>query len=148
MPWTPRVTVAAVIEQDGNYLLVEEWVDERLVLNQPAGHLEDGESLLDAVKREVMEETGREFQPLGLIGIYRLPMPDKDRTYLRFCFSGSASEPHPGARIDPDISGTVWLSREQLKQQGDRLRSAMVLRCIDDFQAHAPAPLELLHDVI
>ena len=144
--WTPRVTVAAVIEREGRFLLVEESTEEGVVFNQPAGHLEDGEGLLQAVIREVQEETAREFTPAGVVGVYRWPMPGDDRTYLRVCFHGSCSKRNPDRPLDTDILGTRWLEREELERER-RLRSPMVLRCIDDYLAGHSHPLELLRDI-
>ncbi len=141
--WTPRVTVAAVIAREGRFLLVEEQTEDGIVFNQPAGHLEDGESLLDAVVREVREETGWSFQPDGVVGVYRWRMADTGRTYLRFCFHGNCSDHRPEQPLDAGILGTRWLSVEELQREG-RLRSPMVLNCIDDFLAGHTHPLSLL----
>ena len=147
MIWTPRVTVAAVIEREQHFLLVEERVAGNRVFNQPAGHLERGESLVTAVCREVLEETARTFRPSAIVGIYRWSMSDPERTYLRFCFTGEASEPVPGQALDEEIVATHWLRREQLQHQDYQLRSPMVLRCIDDYLAGMRFPLEALHEV-
>jgi ADP-ribose pyrophosphatase YjhB (NUDIX family) len=143
--WTPRVTVAAVVEREGRFLLVEEATEEGVVFNQPAGHLEDGENLLDAVRREVLEETCRTFQPDGLIGVYRWRMPDRGRTYLRFCFHGRCSARDPRLSLDEGILGTLWLGRAELAATA-RLRSHLVLACIDDYLAGRSFPLDLLRD--
>ena len=145
MSWSPHVTVAAVIEQNGRYLVVEEAPDGVAVLNQPAGHVEFGESLTEAVCREVFEETAREFSPTGLLGIYQWTLPDTDRTYLRFCFRGTVSEPLTGARLDPDITATHWLDRAQIAEGPLPPRSPLVLRCIDDAIAGLGADPGLLH---
>ena len=109
MPWSPRVTVAAVItDAEGRHLLVEESPDGSPVLNQPAGHLELGENLLDAVRREVLEETCHEFTPQGLVGVYQWVAPSGD-TYLRFCFHGGASDRLQDCELDPDITRAHWL---------------------------------------
>ena len=148
MVWTPRVTVAAVVERAGRYLMVEERDSAgRTVLNQPAGHLEASESLVEAARREVLEETCRDFHPTGLVGIYRWPQPGRERTYLRFCFIGDVGEPEPQRKRDPDILATHWLSREELAAEPLRMRSPMVLRCIEDAERAEPSPLELLHDL-
>lgn len=144
MTWKPNVTVAAVIEHDGRYLLVQERDRGRLVLNQPAGHLEPHESLLDAVRRETLEETGRQFEPDALVGIYRFHSAAQDITYLRVCFCGRVSEPEPGRRLDPDIVDNVWLGADTLAQRNAELRSPLVQRCISDHQAGFRYPLELL----
>jgi 8-oxo-dGTP pyrophosphatase MutT (NUDIX family) len=138
--------VAAVIERDGRFLLVEERTAGGRVLNQPAGHLEDGEELTTAVCREVLEETGWPFEPAGLVGVYRWPMPSGGGTYLRFCFHGGCTDHLPREPLDPDILGTCWLDRAEMLQSG-RLRSPLVLACIDDFRAGRSYPLELLRDL-
>ncbi len=147
MIWTPRVTVAAVIERNNRFLLVEEMIHGRRVLNQPAGHLEADESLQSAIIREVWEETARNFIPSALTGIYRWHTPDKDLTYLRFCFSGTVSERTPGRPLDKGILDTCWLDLESL-QTHSHLRSPMVLQCIQDYRANQLVPLELLHDIV
>ena len=147
MTWKPHVTVAAVIHRSGRFLLVEEAPEGRRVWNQPAGHLEAGEGLVDAVVREVLEETGRPFEPHGLVGVYRHVPPGSGRTYLRFCFAGSAGEPVPGHRLDPDILGLRWESREALARPGAPLRSPLVLAAVDDFLAGRSFPLDLLRDL-
>lgn len=150
MIWTPRTTVAAIIQRKGQFLLVEEAVKGLRVVNQPAGHLEDNESLIQAVIREVLEETAQQFQPQGLVGIYRYRIAtggDSGLTYLRYCFYGScvpASNPPPR---DPDILNLLWLSRAELGQTDHAPRSPMVVRCIDDYLAGQRYPLELLHEL-
>ena len=139
MDWSPHVTVAAVIVRDGRYLMVEEAPDGASVINQPAGHLENGESLIQAVCREVREETAREFSPDGLVGIYQWsPNPRADVTYLRFCFTGQVGDPIPGKTLDPDILATHWLKRDEIARGPWKPRSPLVLRCIDEA-FHNPA---------
>lgn len=148
MSWSPNVTVAAVIRRGGRHLLVEERPEGRTVLNQPAGHLEYGESLLAAIRREVLEETGREFTAQGLVGAYQWTVPGTDRTYLRFCFAGEVGERIEGSVLDPDIVRTHWLTPEQIEQHTVApLRSPLVLRCIADAQRRPPLPLDALHVV-
>lgn len=143
-----HITVAAVIAQQGRHLVVEERDDQgRAVYNQPAGHLEAGESLLEAVQREVLEETTRRFTPSGLVGIYRWPMPGTDRTYVRFCFTGSVGEPVAGAVLDPDIQRALWLDPARLGVDHPT-RSPLVLRCIHDAATRPAMPLEYLDDVV
>lgn len=144
--WTPRVTVAAVIERDSRFLLVEESTVEGIVYNQPAGHLEDNEGLLDAVIREVREETAWGFDPKGLVGVYRWRMPDTGRTYVRFCFHGGCSNYLPEQPLDEGILGIRWLNRDELANFG-RLRSPMVLTCIDDYLNGKSCPLALIQDI-
>jgi 8-oxo-dGTP pyrophosphatase MutT (NUDIX family) len=146
MTWSPRVTVAAVIEQDGRYLLVQEHDGDRRVLNQPAGHLEPGESLVEAVAREVLEETARPFTPTGLIGTYRWVSPS-GLTFLRFAFAGEAGEAEPGRELDPDIETTLWLPEAAIAARQAELRSPLVLRCIHDAQRGDPQPLSVLRDL-
>ncbi len=142
MIWKPNVTVAAVIEQNGRFLVVEERDTNQIVFNQPAGHLEKDESLLEAVCRETLEETGRNFTPHAVTGVYRLPHASEDVTYLRFCFCGTCSEPLADKELDVDIIATHWKSREQLTQLA--LRSPLVLRSIDDYLLGKRFDLDLL----
>ncbi len=141
-PWRPSVTVAAVIEREGKFLLVEEKIDGRLVLNQPAGHLDPGESLAAACRREVMEETAHEFEPTGVVGIYRWHHAAKDVTFLRFCFKGNVGAQLSRA-LDKEIVAAVWLSREEIAARRAQHRSPLVQRCVDDFLAGKSYPLEL-----
>jgi 8-oxo-dGTP pyrophosphatase MutT (NUDIX family) len=147
MPWSPAVTVAAVIRQGDRFLMVEETAAGQRVINQPAGHLEDGESLFEAVVREVMEETARPFTAQALVGIYQWRLPDRSRTYLRFCFSGSVADPVPGQALDPDILATHWMTPAQIRGGGVPVRSPMVLRCIEDALAGRSLPLDCLHEL-
>jgi 8-oxo-dGTP pyrophosphatase MutT (NUDIX family) len=147
MIWKPHVTVAAVAERDGQFLMVQERVNGRSVLNQPAGHLEDNESLAAAVARETFEETGWHFVPDVVTGIYRWREPDLQRTYLRVCFAGTLLDQLPDAVLDDGIEQVIWLSRQQLLLQTARLRSPLVLRCIDDYLAGASYPMGLLSDI-
>jgi 8-oxo-dGTP pyrophosphatase MutT (NUDIX family) len=144
----PSVTVAAVIEHGGRYLLVEEETPEGLRLNNPAGHLEQGETPLQAVCREALEETARIFTPAALLGIYlsrfQRPARGEDVTYLRLAYRGSAGEPLPGRRLDAGIVRTLWLTSEELRACSDRHRSPLVQRCIDDHVAGRSFPLDLL----
>lgn len=146
--WKPSVTVAAVIEHEGRYLLVEEHTPEGLRLNNPAGHLEPGESPLQAVVREALEETGRHFEPRALLGVYlsrfRRPATGDDVTYLRLAFCGSAGEALPGQPLDAEIVRTLWLTREQIAAERARHRSPLLMRCIDDHAAGRRYPLDLL----
>jgi ADP-ribose pyrophosphatase YjhB (NUDIX family) len=145
--WRPSVTVAAIIERGGRYLLVEEETAEGLRLNNPAGHLEPGESLEQAVVRETLEETAHAFRPEDLVGVYlaRLDQADGDSlTYLRFAFAGALGALEDGRRLDEGIVRTVWLTPEELRASADRHRSPLVQRCVDDHRAGRRYPLELL----
>ena len=145
MPWTPRTTVAAVIEHYGRFLFVLEKTADGLVINQPAGHLESGETLHQAVCREVLEETAYPFQPAGLVGIYRLPLAG-DLTYLRYCFFGDI-EPQQERPLDQDILGTLWLNPDEVQQGRYRHRSPLVWQCLRDYLKGRRYPLELLNEV-
>src|SRR5687768_6272555 len=114
MPFNPEVTVAAIVERDARYLLVEERIAGRLVLNQPAGHLEDRETLLAAVVREAREETAWHFVPTALVGTYLWRNPDTGRTFLRFAFCGTVEDFRADQPLDAGIVRAVWLSREQI----------------------------------
>jgi ADP-ribose pyrophosphatase YjhB (NUDIX family) len=139
--WKPSVTVAAVIERDGKFLLVEEMIDGRKVINQPAGHLDPGESLAAACAREVLEETAHRFEPTGLVGVYRWHFAPKDVTFLRFCFSGRllGKVDRP---LDKEIIATHWFTREAVKASA-AVRSPLVLACIDDYLAGRNYPLDV-----
>jgi 8-oxo-dGTP pyrophosphatase MutT (NUDIX family) len=140
--WNPEVTVAAIVEREGRFLMVEERSAGRLVLNQPAGHLEDRETLLEAVIRETREETAWRFTPAALLGTYLWRNPDNERTFLRFAFCGSVDDHAPEQPLDTGIVRAVWLSHEQLLAQPGRLRSPLVLRCLDDYLRGVRQPLE------
>jgi 8-oxo-dGTP pyrophosphatase MutT (NUDIX family) len=138
-----HVTVAAVIEREGRFLLVEEKCAGRLVLNQPAGHLEHGESLLAAVAREALEETGHRFTPTDVVGLY-LWRATSGATFLRIAFCGAAEAPPGPTTLDDGIVGLHWLSREQILKRSAQLRSPTVLRCLDDYLAGHRHPLDCL----
>ena len=140
--WRPSVTVAAVIERDGKFLFVEEMIDGRRVINQPAGHLDPGESLVAACAREVLEETAHRFEPAGLVGVYRWYYEPKDVTFLRFCFSGKLLGKSDRA-LDKEIIATHWLTVDELKASAAR-RSPLVLKCVEDYLAGRNYPLDLL----
>ena len=144
MVWKPHVTVAAVAERDGRFLVVEEDVRGKRVFNNPAGHLEPGESLLDAVRRETLEETGWDFEPDALTGIYLWHNPEVDATFLRVTFHGRCLRRHPERRLDHGIVAAHWLSREELASGRYTLRTPLVLRCIDDLLAGRRYPLDVL----
>lgn len=147
--WKPHVTVAAVIEHERRLLMVEETVAERRVLNQPAGHLEPGESLLEAMIRETREETGWEVEGIALIGIYRWPQPDHSKTFLRVTFAARALFHDPCRSLDSDIHCTHWLTGNELSAAAEeRLRSPLVLQSATDYLAGRRYPLELLRDLV
>jgi ADP-ribose pyrophosphatase YjhB (NUDIX family) len=146
MIWKPDVTVAAVVEHDGRFLLVEEQTERGLLFNQPAGHLEAGESIVAAVIRETLEETAWEFVPEHLVGVYRWRRSRSEVTYLRFAFCGRLGTHYAGRALDTGIVRTVWLSPEQVRAGRDRHRSPLVVRCVEDYLAGRRAPLDLLVD--
>jgi 8-oxo-dGTP pyrophosphatase MutT (NUDIX family) len=131
----PEVTVAAITETDGRFLVVEECVNRRLLFNQPAGHVERGETLLAAVVREAREETAWRFEPQALVGIYLWRNPANRREILRFAFTGRVSDHDATQRLDRGIIGTHWLTRSELETRQERLRSPLVLRCVHDYLA-------------
>jgi 8-oxo-dGTP pyrophosphatase MutT (NUDIX family) len=138
------VTVAAIIERDGKFLMVEERAGGKLVLNQPAGHLEQGESLLAAATREALEETGHRFEPEHVVGFYLWRSEDADTTYLRIAFCGSVEPSADVAALDEGIVALHWLSRAQLRNRAHQLRSPMVLRCVDDYLSGHRYPVDSL----
>ena len=142
--FTPHITVATVIEKDGRFLFVKEHAEERVVLNQPAGHLEMDESLIQAAIRETLEETGWDIEITQLIGIYLYTAPSNNVTYQRVCFAGRALAQRENYQLDEGIIAPTWLSRDELIEQQSLWRSPMVLRCIDDYLAGERFSLELL----
>jgi 8-oxo-dGTP pyrophosphatase MutT (NUDIX family) len=146
--WKTSVTVAAIIERDGRYLLVEEHTPDGLMLNNPAGHLDPGESPIEGVIRETLEESGRRFTPEALVGVYlsraQRSEPPSDVTFLRLAFSGTVSEPLPGSALDPEIVRTLWLTPEELRACRERHRSPLLMRCVDDHRAGRRYPLDLV----
>jgi len=144
MIWKPNVTVAAVIEQDGKFLLVEEHTSQGLKLNQPAGHLEANESLLHAVVREAREESAYDFEPQHLVGVYRWHAATSGTTYLRFAYSGCILAHHAGQQLDEGIVRTVWMSADEIRATVSRHRSPLILQCVEDYLAGKRYPLELV----
>lgn len=141
------ITVAALIERDGRFLLVEERAGGREVINQPAGHVEPGETLVEAVIRETREETGYRFAPNAVLGLYHWYSEAEDLTFLRVAFRGEAEAPRGSPPLDEVIIATHWLCREQVLARESRLRSPMVLRCIDDYRAGTSFPLTCLAEL-
>lgn len=144
--WFPHTTVATVVENKGQYLMVEEAPNGQVVFNQPAGHLEANETLLEAAYRETLEETGWEVQLEHLIGVYVLRLPDK--VYHRYCFAAQALRHCPQRPLDPDIRAAHWMTMEEilLAEQSGALRSELVMRCLVDFQRGRRFPLDLIFD--
>lgn len=148
-PWKPSVTVAAIIERDGRFLLVEEETADGLRLNNPAGHLDPGESLVQGCVREALEETTHRFTPTALVGVYlsRMVRPStgEDITYLRFAFSGELGAAQPDRTLDVGIVRTLWLTPDEMRASRERHRSPLVLRCMEDHLRGQRHPLDLLY---
>ncbi len=142
--WKPNVTVAAVIERAGRFLLVEEETEDGLRFNQPAGHLDPGESLVEACAREALEETAWHFRPTALVGVYQCPRPGSDITYLRFAFAGELGEEETGQALDAGILRAVWMTIDEVEASKVRHRSPLVMQCIQDYRANRRFPLELI----
>lgn len=142
------MTVAAVIERNGRYLLIEEHTPEGLRLNNPAGHLDPGESPEQGVARETLEETAHPFTPTALVGVYlsrfQRPGTGEDITYLRFAYCGEVGEAVPGQALDTGIVRTLWMTPEEVRASTDRHRSPLVLRCIEDHLAGIRHSMDLV----
>jgi phosphatase NudJ len=147
--WKPSVTVAAVVEAQGRFLVVEEQTPDGIRLNQPAGHLDPGETPLQGAAREALEETARVFTPTALLGVYLVRtqplLRDQAVTYLRFAFVGSVGEPEPGRALDDGILRTLWLSADELRSRAAEHRSPLVMKCIDDYLAGQRFPLSVVY---
>lgn len=145
--WTPHATVAALIERDGRYLMVREHTRHGIRLNQPAGHWEAGETLLDAVKREVLEESGFEFSPTALLGIYISDKDDASVTYLRLTFVGNVGDAPIHNELDEGIIEAVWLTFDDIMAQQDIHRNPIVAQCLSDYVAGQRLDLALVKDL-
>lgn len=147
--WKPSVTVAAVVERDGRFLLVEEDTPDGVRLNQPAGHLDPGESVLEGCVRETLEETAHAFTPTHLLGVYQFragaAAGDEDITYLRFAFVGTLGARVPGRALDAGIVRTLWLTPQQIRACSGRHRSPLVMKCVEDYLRGQRFPLQLLY---
>ncbi len=141
------ITVAAIIETDARFLLVEEEAGRRKVFNQPAGHLEPGESLTEAVIRETFEETSFAFEPTALLGLYLWHCDEADTTFLRVAFCGEANASAVVPSLDEGILAAHWFTRAQIVSRGPRLRSPLVLRCLDDHLAGTHYPLSVISEL-
>ncbi|WP_148714586.1 NUDIX hydrolase [Chitinolyticbacter meiyuanensis] len=145
--WKPNVTVATVVERNGRFLIVEERILGERKLNQPAGHVEQGESITAACVRETLEETAHHFAPTALVGIYQWSPPERpELTYLRFAFTGELTGHEPERALDDGIETALWLSRDELVARSAEHRSPLILACIDDYLAGKRYPLALLRD--
>jgi ADP-ribose pyrophosphatase YjhB (NUDIX family) len=143
--WKPNVTVAAVVERDDAFLLVEEQTAEGIRYNQPAGHLEAGESLIDAVIRETLEESAWHFTPTALVGVYHYQQAASGITYLRFAFTGELSDHEAGRKLDTGIVRALWMSIADIRACRAKHRSPLLMQCVDDYLAGRRYPLDLLH---
>ncbi|MBY4677867.1 NUDIX hydrolase [Marinobacterium arenosum] len=146
MVWTPHATVATIVERDGRFLLIEERASGSIVLNQPAGHVEEGERFIDAAVRETLEESAWHVDPEYLVGLYIYQAPANGVTYHRMCFYAKAREHEPERPLDDGILRTHWLTRDEIAARSDSLRSPMVLRCIDDYLAGQRYPLDFIYE--
>ena len=144
MQWMPHATVAAIVEDDGKFLLVEEITDRGNRFNQPAGHLEDNETLIEAVIRETLEETAYSFKPESLLGIYHWRHEHNDTTYLRFAYIGSVSNHQPNLALDEGIVRAVWMTAEEMRNNAILMRSPQVLRCVEDYLIGQQFPLSVV----
>lgn len=147
--WKPSVTVAAIVEQNGKYLLIEEHTPEGLRLNNPAGHLDPGESPAEGCARETLEETTHRFTPTALVGVYlarfQRSATGEDITYLRFAFCGDLGDVVPGRTLDHGIVRTLWMTPDEVRASAAQHRSPLVLRCMEDHLAGRRYPLEVVH---
>ena len=143
----PAVTVAAVVERDGAFLLVRERTRRGLRLNQPAGHLESGESLPDGTARETLEESAWHVEPFALVGIYRWQAPDNGATFVRFAYAARPLLHEPERKLDAEIVDALWLTYDEIVARRDEHRSPLVLRCIDDYRAGRRWPLRAVEEV-
>jgi 8-oxo-dGTP pyrophosphatase MutT (NUDIX family) len=147
MIWKPHATVAAIIERENKFLMVEELIRGERLYNQPAGHLDPDESLIDAVIRETQEESAWQFIPEAVTGIYLWKHPGNGETFLRVAVCGSCINHDEQQPLDDGILKAVWKSREELVQDPHKLRSPMVINCIDDYLAGKRYPLDMLINV-
>ncbi|MFV1982763.1 MAG: NUDIX hydrolase [Thiohalomonadales bacterium] len=146
MRWTPHVTVAAIIEKNNKFLFVEENTRNGIKLNQPAGHLEPNETIINAVIRETREETAHTIEPQHIVGIYRWFSKDRDCTYLRFCFYAKVVSFDEKQSLDTGIIKTLWKTENELKKEQQKCRSPLVLQCISDYLAGQSYPMSILYD--
>ncbi|MCQ4248465.1 NUDIX hydrolase [Pseudomonas stutzeri] len=146
MTWHPHITVATIVEANGRFLMVEESKGGRLVLNQPAGHLEPNETLRQAALRETLEETGWTVELSGVVGIYLYTAPSNGVTYQRVCFAATPLTHDPQRTLDEGITSALWMTRDELAAQPERWRSELILRCIDDYLAGQPYDLAIVRD--
>lgn len=145
--WKPNTTVATIVEIDNKFLFVEEISRQQRVINQPAGHLEENETLIEAAKRETLEETGWHVTPTALIGIYVYYSQLNNTIYHRYCFAAKADKQQDNAKLDDGIIGPIWLSLDEIKQRNN-IRSPMVITCVEDYLTKPHHPLDIIRDHI
>jgi 8-oxo-dGTP pyrophosphatase MutT (NUDIX family) len=144
MQWMPHTTVAAIVEDNGKFLLVEEVTERGNRFNQPAGHLENNETLIEAVIRETLEETAYTFKPESLLGIYHWKHEHNDTTYLRFAYIGSVSNHQPNLALDEGIIRAVWMTVDEMRSNAMLMRSPQVLTCVENYLSGQKFPLSVV----
>lgn len=144
MSWSAHVVVASIVERDGRFLIVEEQIEGGLLLNQPAGHWEQGETLIEGARREALEETRWEVEPTHLLGIYHHDPANLDYGFLRIAFVARALRERPELALDAGIERALWMSRDEIVASQARHRSPMVLRCVDDYLSGKRYPLDMI----
>lgn len=142
--WLPHVTVATVVERNGRFLLIEEEMDGDIVINQPAGHWEEGETFVEAALRETLEETGWKVEITGLVGIYEYKPPQLDYAFVRFAYSAKPISHDPQHVLDEGIRRWFWMDQNELRQEVYRHRSPMVQQCVEDYWMVKRWPLSLI----
>jgi len=142
--WSPHIVVATVVERDGRFLLIEERINEQRVLNQPAGHWEPGETLVEAARRETLEEAGWDVEPTHLLGVYEWQPASLPYPFVRFAFAATPLRHHPDRPLDAGIERALWMTPDEILQAEPRWRSPSVQTCIADFQAGVHYPLDLI----
>ena len=148
MSWVPHITVASIIEKNNEYLFVEEYVNDKKVLNQPAGHLEEHETLEEGCIRETLEETAYDVEVDYLVGIYQERKKNTLDMWLRFCFKCNILEEHVDRSLDKNILRKLWLPKKELTSSNFLYRSDMVLKCIEDYEKGVKYPKEILKNLL
>jgi len=146
MIWTPHATVAAIVEREGRFLFVEEISNGKRVFNQPAGHVDEDESLTEATKRETLEESGWQVKPTELVGIYTYKAPSNGVTYYRFCYVCEAILEVPNAELDKGILAAHWFTFDEVRAKKDKLRGPLVMKCLEDYLKGNRFPLGLVYE--
>ena len=148
MSWVPHITVASIIKKNNEYLFVEEYINDKKVLNQPAGHLEEHETLEEGCIRETLEETAYDLEVDYLIGIYQERKKNSLDMWLRFCFKCNILEEHVDRSLDKNILRKLWLPKKELTSSNFLYRSDMVLKCIEDYEKGVKYPKEILKNLL